>query len=120
MKFYWRMDSIPELAGLPKAEQRRRWRRAYFRSFRSRRLWLAFAGLLAMNLTVTLLVVRATRGLTDNPLLLGAAALVVLVGATAFSQAIIWAVRPELARERAAEAPDPADDDGSYWVPPAR
>lgn len=120
MRFYWRTGSIPELAGLPKAEQRRRWRQAYFRSFRSRRLWLAFALLLATNVATSWLAIRGTEGLTPNRLVIGGAALVVIAGGVGFTQLIIWAVRPELARMQAADRPDPAQSDGSYWVPPAR
>lgn len=35
MALYWRMKSIPELAGLPRNERRRAWRDAYLRAHRN-------------------------------------------------------------------------------------
>jgi len=47
MRIYWSLNSVPELAALPKMERKRVWRTCYHRTFRHWQTWLAllFCGL---------------------------------------------------------------------------
>jgi predicted MFS family arabinose efflux permease len=45
MKFYWKANSIPEVAALPQAERRQVLRECKWKVFRNWQVWLAMVGL---------------------------------------------------------------------------
>ena len=55
MKVYWSLSSVPELAGLPAADQRRLWRQCSGPAFRCWQTWLALTLQLAGHLAGSLL-----------------------------------------------------------------
>ncbi|HYF65500.1 MAG TPA: hypothetical protein VD886_21920 [Herpetosiphonaceae bacterium] len=119
MKIYWGANSIPELKGLPKAEQRRLWFIGLRAGLRKPRVWAAYA----LMITAIMVGVALPSILELFP---GNLALAALwgglwggLGSFIANQIIIAAIRPVLALHRAALEARSRADDGSYYVPPA-
>jgi hypothetical protein len=118
MKLYWGFNSIPELQGLPKAQQRRLWSSGVRAGWRMPRVWGAYL-LMALFMGVGIFVPRLLGDLLDGQ------GLRVLWGAVwgglgglLANQITTHAIRPVLAMHRRALEPRPPGDN-SYYVPPA-
>ncbi|HYF65106.1 MAG TPA: hypothetical protein VD886_19930 [Herpetosiphonaceae bacterium] len=118
MKIYWGLNSIPELRGLPKAQQGQLWRTCFFRALRLPRVWGSYLGMIVLNAGVLILATQfsfARPGSIGHYIVLvGGATLAIFLA----NQLAVPAVRPLLAARRAALEPPPARDD-TYHVPPA-
>ncbi len=101
MKLYWGLNSIPELAGLPKAQQRQLWWASLRLAVRRPRIWGPAA-------LVSLVFQAVYSGIRSGPgSQRGRALALALVGALesfVSDQVMIRAMRPLLADRRAASA----------------
>jgi hypothetical protein len=119
MKLYWGLNSIPELRGLPKAQQKRLWRIGVRAGGRMPRVWGAYF-LMVLVLIIGLGLIpplipnfpRAGVVYTLWNALWGG------LGGVSLSHLSTHAIRPVLAKHRQAMEAKPAKD-GSYYVPPA-
>lgn len=94
MKVYWKIGDIPELQGIPPAEQRELWRRAQGPTHRQWQVWLAMATLGA------LVVIGSFLGGMLGAGLFGA------IGGLIYGQVASHWARPHL-REMRAQTPTP-------------
>jgi hypothetical protein len=110
MNLYWGLNTIPELQGLTKDQQRHLWKTALQAGRQVPRIQTAklimFTMILIALLIPHLLLVMAWGGFRG------------LVSAWIFRQVSIPALRPLLAMQRRALEPNPAHDE-TYYVPPA-
>ena len=113
MKFYWDLTSIPELQGLPLAQQRQLWRAGFAAGLRTRRI-VGISALVAGGVAVALVLLGQLVGIyrldTSG---VGAiwTGLCSVGGAVAGRQVHIAGIRPWLAAQRAALDPHPARAD---------
>ena len=118
MRFYWGVNSIPELKGLPKEQQRQLWKSCWRASLRRPRIWGSYvflALLIAVAPPLTRLVYILGESL-ERALVAGLVA--GLAGWLINDLIIIPAIRPLIAARRAAMEPRARHADGSYYVPP--
>jgi hypothetical protein len=113
MKFYWGLPSIPELQGLPLAQQRQLWRAGVAMGLRTRRI-VGISALVAGGVAVAVMLIALLVGIY-HPAPSGNGAIWVALaiggGALAGRQVHIAAIRPWLAAQRAALDPNPARGD---------
>ena len=119
MNFYWGVNSIPELQGLPKAEQRLLWQVGRRAALRIPHIRAAYAVQFVM-----FMIGATTPALLDAfpssmPLTMLWGGLWGVGGSLIFNQFLIKAMRPILTMRRAALEAKPRAEDGSYYVPPA-
>lgn len=99
MRLYWGYSSIPELAGLPAAQQRTLWRKAFWRSIGHWQWWLGLLLFFLIELSgLAMLRDLGHNGQIETSFLAGFAGLV-------FAQFTIEAARADL-RQREYAKPD--------------
>jgi hypothetical protein len=119
MKLYWGLKSVPELQGLPKAQQKRLWRIGMRAGLRMPVVWGGFLLMAIIGGVGIFLLPPLLPNLLDSSMsrilwsgMWGG------LGGFVSSQVTTTAIRPVLARHRQAMEAKPAKD-GSYYVPPA-
>jgi hypothetical protein len=118
MNLYWGLNTIPELQGLTKDQQRHLWKTALQAGRQVPRIQTAKLIMFTMIL-IALLIPSWVAGFPDHLLLVMAwGGFWGLVSAWIFRQVSIPALRPLLAMQRRALEPNPAHDE-TYYVPPA-
>ena len=93
MQFYWSLKSIPELAGLPRAERGRRWRAVSWKTFRHWQTWASSAGLAlssALGVYLAVLINPSTTSLIIGGAIAGG------LGSFVYGQVITAMARPYL------------------------
>lgn len=101
-RIYWGFGSIPELADLPKKEQRRLWRRYCWSSFGHWQTWLAVLGMGVFGAIPGLLVPALDAAEFPAPLFFVLSGVAGGIGGFFYSQVFTAMARPYLreARER--------------------
>ncbi len=120
MKFYWTLNSIPELQGLPKARQRQLWQIGFRKSWHLPRVWASYL-FMVITFAISILVLIPLRldAFPHNTfIIMGWCLFWSGLGVFTANQFCFAAVRPVLATIRA-EMDSKDEGDGSYYVPPA-
>ncbi len=119
MTLYWRLNSIPELQGLSKFQQRQLWRKGHRAALRTPLFWIAHMLLSGVGAIGTLTPVMLDAFPNNILISIGWMLCWLTLGLVIYNPILMRVMRPLLAQHRAALEPHARDADGSYYVPPA-